>query len=66
MTQRLVVMGGGAAGMSAASAARRVDQACGIVVLEATGHAATPYAPVYEPLLLAAQAAASSVARVAV
>ncbi|MGH3882829.1 MAG: NAD(P)/FAD-dependent oxidoreductase, partial [Pseudonocardiaceae bacterium] len=40
MTQRLVVIGGGAAGMSAASAARRVDPACDIVVLEATGHAA--------------------------
>lgn len=39
MTQRLVVIGGGAAGMSAASAARRVDPACEIVVLEATGHA---------------------------
>ncbi|MGH3776063.1 MAG: FAD-dependent oxidoreductase [Pseudonocardiaceae bacterium] len=40
MTQRLVVIGGGAAGMSAASAARRVDSTCDIVVLEATGHAA--------------------------
>lgn len=40
MTQRLVVIGGGAAGMSAASAARRVDPAGEIVVLEATGHAA--------------------------
>jgi NADPH-dependent 2,4-dienoyl-CoA reductase/sulfur reductase-like enzyme len=39
VTQRLVVIGGGAAGMSAASAARRVDPACEIVVLEATGHA---------------------------
>src|SRR5204862_6079935 len=36
----LVVVGGGAAGMSAASAARRVDPALPIVVLEATGHAA--------------------------
>ncbi|MGH3671032.1 MAG: FAD-dependent oxidoreductase, partial [Pseudonocardiaceae bacterium] len=40
MAQRLVVIGGGAAGMSAASAARRVDPAGEIVVLEATGHAA--------------------------
>lgn len=40
MAQRLVVIGGGAAGMSAASAARRVDPACDITVLEATGHAA--------------------------
>ncbi|HEU4946272.1 MAG TPA: FAD-dependent oxidoreductase [Kribbella sp.] len=40
MTQRLVVVGGGAAGMSAASAARRVDPALEIVVLEAGGHAA--------------------------
>lgn len=40
MAQRLVVIGGGAAGMSAASAARRVDPACDIAVLEATGHAA--------------------------
>jgi len=40
VAQRLVVIGGGAAGMSAASAARRVDPACEIVVLEATGHAA--------------------------
>jgi len=37
---RLVVLGGGAAGMSAASAARRVDPALEIVVLEATGFAA--------------------------
>jgi CoA-dependent NAD(P)H sulfur oxidoreductase len=37
---RLVVLGGGAAGMSAASAARRVDPDREIVVLEATGHAA--------------------------
>jgi len=35
-----VVVGGGAAGMSAASAARRVDPSLPIVVLEATGHAA--------------------------
>ena len=35
-----MVVGGGAAGMSAASAARRVDPALPIVVLEATGHAA--------------------------
>lgn len=40
MAQRLVVIGGGAAGMSAASAARRVDPASDIVVLETTGHAA--------------------------
>jgi NADPH-dependent 2,4-dienoyl-CoA reductase/sulfur reductase-like enzyme len=40
VAQRLVVIGGGAAGMSAASAARRIDPACEIVVLEATGHAA--------------------------
>ncbi|MPZ67576.1 MAG: pyridine nucleotide-disulfide oxidoreductase [Pseudonocardiaceae bacterium] len=40
MAQRLVVIGGGAAGMSAASAARRVDPEREIVVLEATGHAA--------------------------
>jgi CoA-dependent NAD(P)H sulfur oxidoreductase len=40
VTQRLVVIGGGAAGMSAASAARRVDPSSEIVVLEATGHAA--------------------------
>jgi NADPH-dependent 2,4-dienoyl-CoA reductase/sulfur reductase-like enzyme len=37
---RLVVVGGGAAGMSAASAARRVDPALEIVVLEASGYAA--------------------------
>ena len=36
----LVVVGGGAAGMSAASAARRVDPRLPIVVLEATGNAA--------------------------
>jgi NADPH-dependent 2,4-dienoyl-CoA reductase/sulfur reductase-like enzyme len=40
VTERLVVIGGGAAGMSAASAARRVDPALEIVVLEAGGHAA--------------------------
>ena len=40
MTQRLVVIGGGAAGMSAASAARRVDPAREIVVLESCGYAA--------------------------
>lgn len=39
MAERLVVVGGGAAGMSAASAARRVDPRLEIVVLEATGHA---------------------------
>jgi NADPH-dependent 2,4-dienoyl-CoA reductase/sulfur reductase-like enzyme len=36
----LVVIGGGAAGMSAASAARRVDPGLEIVVLESGGHAA--------------------------
>jgi len=40
VTQRLVVVGGGAAGMSAASAARRVDPDLEIVVLEAGGYAA--------------------------
>jgi CoA-dependent NAD(P)H sulfur oxidoreductase len=40
MTSRLVVLGGGAAGMSAASAARRADPALEIVVLERTGYAA--------------------------
>lgn len=40
MTERLVVVGGGAAGMSAASAARRVDPEREIVVLEATGYVA--------------------------
>jgi NADPH-dependent 2,4-dienoyl-CoA reductase/sulfur reductase-like enzyme len=40
MSQRLVVIGGGASGMSAASAARRVDPALEIVVLEAGGYAA--------------------------
>jgi len=40
VTERLVVIGGGAAGMSAASAARRVDPTLEIVVLEAGGYAA--------------------------
>jgi NADPH-dependent 2,4-dienoyl-CoA reductase/sulfur reductase-like enzyme len=40
MTSRLVVLGGGAAGMSAASAARRVDPTLPIVVLERTGYSA--------------------------
>lgn len=40
MTDRLVVVGGGAAGMSAASAARRVDPDLDVVVVEATGYAA--------------------------
>jgi NADPH-dependent 2,4-dienoyl-CoA reductase/sulfur reductase-like enzyme len=40
MSERLVVIGGGAAGMSAASAARRVDPGLEVVVLEATAHAA--------------------------
>jgi len=40
MANRLVIVGGGAAGMSAASAARRVDPGLQIVVLEATGHVA--------------------------
>jgi NADPH-dependent 2,4-dienoyl-CoA reductase/sulfur reductase-like enzyme len=40
MSQRLVVVGGGAAGMSAASAARRVDPALEITVLEAGGYSA--------------------------
>ena len=40
MSSRLVVIGGGAAGMSAASAARRVDPRLEIVVLEAGEHAA--------------------------
>jgi NADPH-dependent 2,4-dienoyl-CoA reductase/sulfur reductase-like enzyme len=40
MSQRLVVVGGGAAGMSAASAARRVDPTLEIVVLEAGGYSA--------------------------
>jgi NADPH-dependent 2,4-dienoyl-CoA reductase/sulfur reductase-like enzyme len=38
--RRLVVVGGGAAGMSAASAARRVDPGLEIVVLESTGYVA--------------------------
>jgi NADPH-dependent 2,4-dienoyl-CoA reductase/sulfur reductase-like enzyme len=37
---RLVIIGGGAAGMSAASAARRVDPDLEVVVLEASGYAA--------------------------
>ena len=40
MPNRLVVVGGGAAGMSAASAARRVDPGLEIVVLESSGYAA--------------------------
>lgn len=40
MTDPLVVVGGGAAGMSAASAARRVDPTLTVVVVEATGYAA--------------------------
>lgn len=40
MSGSLVVVGGGAAGMSAASAARRVDPDLQIVVLEASGYAA--------------------------
>lgn len=40
MTGRLVVVGGGAAGMSAASAARRVAPDMEIVVVEASGYAA--------------------------
>lgn len=40
MAGRLVVIGGGAAGMSAASAARRVDPELEIVVLESGGHVA--------------------------
>jgi NADPH-dependent 2,4-dienoyl-CoA reductase/sulfur reductase-like enzyme len=40
VSERLVVIGGGAAGMSAASAARRVDPGLEVVVLEATAHAA--------------------------
>ena len=40
MSARLVVIGGGAAGMSAASAARRVDPHLEIVVLEAGGDVA--------------------------
>ena len=37
---RLIVIGGGAAGMSAASAARRVDPGLEVVVLESSGYAA--------------------------
>ncbi|MDX6374109.1 MAG: CoA-dependent sulfur oxidoreductase [Nocardioidaceae bacterium] len=40
MGRRLVVVGAGAAGMSAASAARRVDPELEVVVLEAGNHAA--------------------------
>ncbi|HZD01479.1 MAG TPA: FAD-dependent oxidoreductase [Actinomycetes bacterium] len=40
MRERLLVIGGGAAGMSAASAARRADPDLEIVALEATGWAA--------------------------
>jgi NADPH-dependent 2,4-dienoyl-CoA reductase/sulfur reductase-like enzyme len=40
VSQRLVIIGGGAAGMSAASAARRVDPNLEVVVLEATGYSA--------------------------
>ncbi|ABL79424.1 MULTISPECIES: FAD-dependent oxidoreductase [unclassified Nocardioides] len=40
MRRRLVVVGAGAAGMSAASAARRVDNHLEVVVLEAGNHAA--------------------------
>jgi CoA-dependent NAD(P)H sulfur oxidoreductase len=40
VTERLVIVGGGAAGMSAASAARRIDPTLEIVVLEAGGYAA--------------------------
>lgn len=40
MPERLVVVGGGAAGMSAASAARRVNPALEVVVVEAAGDAA--------------------------
>lgn len=40
MPDRLVVVGGGGAGMSAASAARRVDPDLQIVVAEASGYAA--------------------------
>jgi NADPH-dependent 2,4-dienoyl-CoA reductase/sulfur reductase-like enzyme len=39
LTDRVVVVGGGAAGMSAASAARRVDPGLEVVVLEASGYA---------------------------
>jgi CoA-dependent NAD(P)H sulfur oxidoreductase len=40
MSERMVVIGGGAAGMSAASAARRTSPALDVVVLEATSHVA--------------------------
>lgn len=40
MSRRLIVVGSGAAGMSAASAARRVDPGLDVVVLEASGYAA--------------------------
>jgi len=40
VAERLVVVGGGAAGMSAASAARRVEPGLDVVVLEASGYAA--------------------------
>ncbi|MGB8406424.1 MAG: FAD-dependent oxidoreductase [Mycobacterium sp.] len=40
MNDRLIVVGGGAAGMSAASAARRVNAQLDIVVVEAGAHAA--------------------------
>jgi CoA-dependent NAD(P)H sulfur oxidoreductase len=40
VADRLVVIGGGAAGMSAASSARRVDRDLEIVVAEASGYAA--------------------------
>ncbi len=40
VSRRMVVIGGGAAGMSAASAARRVDPTLEVVVLEATGYVA--------------------------
>jgi NADPH-dependent 2,4-dienoyl-CoA reductase/sulfur reductase-like enzyme len=40
MSERMVVIGGGAAGMSAASAARRTNPALDVVVLEATSYIA--------------------------
>ncbi len=40
MSGRLVVSGGGAAGMSAASAARRTNLGLDVVLLEATAHVA--------------------------
>lgn len=40
MSERMVVIGGGAAGMSAASAARRTDPSLDVVVLEATSYIA--------------------------